>query len=393
MDFLHSRQQRAGLIIALLGLAIVIGVAPFAPGLLGALVLYVICVPAYQRLARVLHAEVAAAITLVGALVGIALPLTWLILLVADQFPDVLRSATESDFVERLSRLRVGRIHLGTEVAKASGTLVQWMSRQAFDVVGGAARATLNLVISFFALYYMLVSANSSWRVFRRMMPFSEDTADELRTRFYSVTHATLLGTALTAVLQGSLVGLGFRLTGIPNAALWGVVTGFCSILPVLGSALVWLPGSLVLVLDERYGAALALFLLGAVVASNIDNVIRPIVFRRVSNIHPMITLVGAFAGVAWFGLIGVLLGPLAIQYFFVLLRLYREEYVDRMVTRTMEMKIPHPLADPTYDTDEAAEAAEADAAPADAAEAGPDAAEGGPAAARSATPPSGRSS
>lgn len=360
MDFLHSRQQRAALVITLLGLAIVIGVAPFAPGLLGALVLYVMCAPVYRRLTRFMHVDLAAAITLVGALVVIALPITWLIVLVADQFPDVLRSVQASDFMQRLSSWRLGRIQIGTELAKASGTLVQWVSRQAFDVVGGAARATLNLVISFFALYYMLVSAESSWRVFRRVLPFSAETADELRARFYSVTHATLLGTMLTAVLQGSLIGIGFRLTGIPNAALWGVVTGFCSILPVLGSALVWLPGSLVLVLDERYGAALVLFLIGAVVASNIDNVIRPIVFRRVSNIHPMVTLVGAFAGVAWFGLIGVLLGPLAIQYFFVLLRLYREEYVDRVVTRTMEMRIPHPLTDPTFEA-EGAEAAEAD--------------------------------
>jgi predicted PurR-regulated permease PerM len=350
MDFLHSRQQRAALVIALLGLAIVIGVAPFAPGLLGALVLYVVCSPVYQRLKRAMHVDLAAAITLVGALVVIALPITWLIMLVADQSPDVLRSVQGSDFMQRISALRLGRVQIGTELAKASGTIVQWISRQAFDVVGGAARATLNLVISFFALYYMLVSAESSWRVFRRVLPFSEETADELRARFYSVTHATLLGTALTALLQGSLIGIGFRLTGIPNAALWGVVTGFCSILPVLGSALVWLPGSLVLVLDERYGPALVLFLIGAVVASNIDNVIRPIVFRRVSHIHPMVTLVGAFAGVAWFGLLGVLLGPLAIQYFFVLLRLYREEYVDKLVTRTMEMEIPHPFTDPTYE-------------------------------------------
>lgn len=360
LDLLHSRQQRAALVIAVLGLAILIAVAPFASGLLGAAVLYVICVPVYRRLARVMHADLAAAITLVGAIVVIALPLGWIIVLVADQFPNVLKSAQESDFIRRVSVLRVGRLQIGTEIAEASGAIMQWLSRQAFDVVGGAARATLNLVISFFALYYMLISANSTWRVFRRVLPFSEETADELRERFYSVTYATLLGTALTAVLQGTLIGVGFALTSIPNAALWGVVTAFCSILPVLGSALVWLPGTLILALDQRYGAAASLFVIGAVLASNIDNVIRPVVFRRVSNIHPMVTLVGAFAGVAWFGLLGILLGPLAIQYFFVLVRLYREEYIDQRVTRTMEMQIPHPLTDPTQGPEERADLAEA---------------------------------
>ncbi|MCC6928795.1 MAG: AI-2E family transporter [Gemmatimonadaceae bacterium] len=353
MDFLHSKQQRAGLLIILLGIAIVYAVAPFASGLLGSAVLYVLCVPVYRRLARRLNADLAAAITLVGAIVVIAFPIGWIIFLAADQLPDALRSAQQSAFFQRVSELRVGRIQIGNEIAKASGSLIQWVSGQAFDLVGGAAKATLNLVISFFALYYMLLSANRSWRVFRRVLPFSEDTADELRTRFYSVTHATLLGTALTALLQGTLIGIGFRVVGFPNAALWGVVTAFCSILPVLGSAMVWLPGTLVLALEQQYGMAAILFVIGAVFASNIDNVIRPIVFKRVSNIHPMITLVGAFAGVTIFGLLGILLGPLAIQYFFVLVRLYREEYIDKQVTRTMEMKIPHPLADPTWEVEE----------------------------------------
>lgn len=351
MDLLHSRQQRAGLVILLLGIAILIAIAPFASGLLGAAVLYVMCVPAYQRLARVMHRDLAAALTLLGAIVVVALPVVWVIVLVADQLPDAVRSLQQSDFFARLSALRIGRIQIGPELAKASGTAVQWVSGQAIGVVGGAAKATLNLVISFFALYYMLVSADQSWRVVRGVLPFSPDTAEELRERFYSITHATLIGTAVVAVAQGLLVGVGFRLVGIPNATLWGAVTAFVSILPVLGSALVWLPGTIFLAINGRYGAAVGLFAIGAILASNIDNFLRPIVYRRVSNIHPLITLVGAFAGVAYFGLLGILLGPLAIQYFFVLVRLYREEYIDQQVTRTMELAVPHALVDPTFDT------------------------------------------
>jgi len=141
------------------------------------------------------------------------------------------------------------------------------------------------------------------------------------------VTQATLLGTALVAVLQGALVGAGFWIVDLPNPLFWGTVTAFASILPVLGSGLVWLPGVLILVAQQRYPAAVILLVIGAGIASNVDNVIRPLVYRRVSNIHPMITLVGAFAGVRYFGLLGLLLGPLAIAYLFELLRFYREDY------------------------------------------------------------------
>lgn len=349
MDLLHSKQNRAALVVAVLGVAILFAIAPFASGLLGATVLYVMCVPVYRRLLRFMNDDLAAALTLIGAIVVIALPITWIVFLAADQVPDIIRSAQDGNIFSRLATLRVGRIQVGAEIAKASGSVIQWVSQQALSVVGGAAKATLNLVISFFALYYMLVSADQTWDVFRRVLPFSEDTADELRTRFYSVTHATLLGTALVATLQGALIGIGFAMVGLPNAAFWGVVTAFASILPVLGSALVWLPGVVILFVENRYGAAVGLLVVGAVLASNIDNVIRPLVYRRVSNIHPMVTLVGAFAGVSYFGLLGILLGPLAIQYFFVLARLYREEYIDQQVTRTMELMVPHAMMDPTF--------------------------------------------
>jgi predicted PurR-regulated permease PerM len=243
MKLLHDKQSRAVLLITLLGIAIAIALSPFAVGLLGATVLYVVCAPLDERLRRVMKPDAAAALTLIVAVVGIAIPVTWIVALVADQLPDTIRSAQRSEIFSRLATLRLGRFEVGTEVAKASGTFFQWLSQQAFDFVGGAARATLNLVISLFALYYMLLSSEQMWRIFRGVLPFSAETAEELRTRFYSVTHATLLGTALTAMLQGTLIGVGFWSVGLPNPAFWGVVTGFASILPVLGSALVWLPG------------------------------------------------------------------------------------------------------------------------------------------------------
>jgi len=193
--------------------------------------------------------------------------------------------------------------------------------------VGGATSAVLNLVIAFFGLYYMLRSDGTTWSSIRQYIPFSAHTADALRDRFFNVTEATLLGTVLIAVIQGSLVGTGFWIVGLPNPFFWGTVTAFASILPVLGTSLVWLPAVLVLLVQNRYGAAITMLVIGAGIASNVDNLIRPLIYRRVSNIHPMITLVGAFAGVRYFGLLGVLLGPLGIAYLFELLKFYREEY------------------------------------------------------------------
>jgi len=327
MTLLATARDRAGFLILGLAVVILVALAPFLSGLLGAAVLYVIFVRLYERLARVMKPALAATITLVIALLLIALPLAWLIGIVVAQAPDALRTLQSSDVIARIAALRIANLDVGTEVAKASGTIATWLSTRLFSLVGSATSAVLNLVIAFFGLYYMLRSDTNTWQLIRPYIPFSTRTADALRDRFFNVTEATLVGTMSIAVVQGTLVGTGFWIVGLPNPFFWGTVTAIASILPVLGTSLVWIPATLVLLVQNRYGAAITMLVIGAGIASNIDNLIRPLIYRRVSHIHPMITLVGAFAGVKYFGLLGVLLGPLGIAYLFELLRFYRQEY------------------------------------------------------------------
>ena len=327
MTFLSTPRDRAGLLILALAIGVLFAVAPFLSGLLGAAVLYVVFVHLYRRLERVMRPAFASVITLAVALLIVALPLGWLIGVVIAQAPDALRTLQSSTVFARLAELRILDFDIGAEVAKASGTIAAWLSSRVFSFVGSATSAVLNLVIAFFGLYYMLRSDGHTWGAIQPYIPFSPATAEALRDRFVSVTEATLFGTTLIAVVQGTLIGVGFWIVGLTNPFFWGTVAAFASILPVLGTALVWLPAVLVLLVQNRFGAAITMLVIGAGIASNIDNLIRPLIYRRVSNIHPMITLVGAFAGVKLFGLLGVLLGPLAIAYLFELLRFYRQEY------------------------------------------------------------------
>ena len=327
MRLLETPKDRAGILILALGVAILIALTPFLSGLLGAAVLYVMFVGVYKRLTRIMPAGLASALTLILAIVVIALPLAWLIGVLIDRIPDALQSLQSGVLLDRLSQLRIGTVDIGARIAEASGSLVQWVSGQAIGFVGGAASASLNLIIAFFGLYYMLHSGDVLWSGFHGYVPFSASTADALRLHFYSVTQATLLGTIATAAAQGVLIGLAFLLVGLPDPLVWGSMAAFASILPVLGTGLVWMPAVLVLFFQQRYGAMVVMLIVGWLLASNIDNLIRPMVYRRVSNIHPMVTLVGAFAGIKYFGLPGLLLGPLAIAYFFELLRFYQLEY------------------------------------------------------------------
>ncbi len=92
---------------------------------------------------------------------------------------------------------------------------------------------------------------------------------------------------------------------------------------------MIWGPAAVVLIMQGRPLAGVLLIVWGVLVVGSVDNFIRPLIYRRFSAIHPLITLIGAIGGVSYFGLLGLLVGPLALSYFFELIRMYREEYLE----------------------------------------------------------------
>jgi len=328
MAFLDTNHQRAALVVLLLGFALAWALAPYATGLIGVPVLYVIFAPAHRWLARRMQPTLAATLVVLLGLFLIVVPGVSFAGLVVNEAQQIASGVVKSPILARLSQLRIGGTDLGPELANLGRNIVGWLGTGAFTLVGTATRLALNLTIAFFGLYYLLLRPKETWEAVRPYIPFSALNADKLQQRFHDVTISTLIGTGVTAMVQGVLVGIGFVITGLPNAVFWGVVTVIVAILPVVGSGLVWGPGVLALVLDGRYGAAVFLGLWGILAVGGVDYVIRPWVFKRWAQIHPIVTVVGAVAGVPYFGILGLLIGPLAVSYFFELVRMYREEYL-----------------------------------------------------------------
>ena len=328
MPFLDTNHQRAALLILLLGAALVIALTPYATGILGIPVLYAVFAPVHQWLTRRVQAKLAAGLVVALALFVIVVPGVSFAGLIVNEAQGIAGSVVRSPLLGRLAELKTGGVDLGARLADLGTQLVSWIGSSAFGLIGTATRVALNLTIALFGLFYVLLRPGQTWDAVRPYIPFSAKNTDQLRRRFEGVTTSTLIGTGLTAAIQGTLVGLGFAVAGLSNAVFWGVVTTVFAILPVVGSGLVWGPGALALLLGHRTLAAILLALWGAVVVGNVDYVIRPMVFRRWANIHPLVTLLGALAGVPYFGILGLLLGPLALSYFFELIKMYREEYL-----------------------------------------------------------------
>jgi predicted PurR-regulated permease PerM len=329
MPFLDTERQRAAWLVLALGLALALALWPFSTGLIGAPVLYVVMAPVHRWLTRWLPVRVAAGIVIVLGLILVLGPGVSAIGVVATEAQDMATGVVRSPLLARISRIRVGPYQVGAQLEQIGSQIVSFIGTSALGLIGTATRTGIQITIAFFGLYYLLVNPESTWRSVRPFIPFSSASAEILRRRFGDVTVSTIVGTGVTAGVQGLAVGAAFWAVGLSNPVFWGVVTIIFAILPVVGSGLVWGPGAAALAMDGRYGAAFGLALWGVIVVGNVENIIRPIVFRRWAKIHPFVTIIGAFMGLRYFGLLGLLIGPLAISYFFELIRMYRAEYLE----------------------------------------------------------------
>lgn len=329
MSFLIARQQRAALLIFGLGAGLVLAIWPYFSGLLGAPVLYVIFGPMHERLAAKIGAPAAAIVVLLVAFMVIFLPVVGAAGLLANEAQGWSTAIRDSALLERLSVFQIGDIKVGEQLKKVSSTALSWLGGSAFGLLGTGAKLLIQFTLTFFGLYYLLVQPSDARKMLESFIPFSPANRAKLIEAFHNVTVSMLIGTFATALLQGLAVGLGFWALDLPSPAFWGVVTVIFAILPLVGSGLIWAPGAVYLAFQGRPLAGALLAAGGVLVVGNIDTLVRPYVFRRYAQMHPFVTVIGAFAFVPLVGILGLLVGPLAISYFFELVAMYKGEYLE----------------------------------------------------------------
>ena len=178
-------------------------------------------------------------LVLVAALALLLLPAVALVSMAMGELPEALRGVQQSQAFADLASLRIGNVEVGEHLAQAGGQMVSWASTGALAFFGSASRGLLNLTISFFGVYYLLLTPDVLWGHIRPHLPLSARSADALRERFDRVTRATVWGIVVTGFAHGEVIGGGFALFGLPSPVFWGAATALASVVPVVGSTLI----------------------------------------------------------------------------------------------------------------------------------------------------------
>jgi predicted PurR-regulated permease PerM len=194
------------------------------------------------------------------------------------------------------------------------------------QLAGDVTGFLVGIFLMLFVLFFALRDHDRIIAFIRHALPLSRSQEDVLLTRILEVSKSALLGSLLTAITQGAVGGIGLWLAGFPGL-FWGSVMAFASLIPVVGTALVWLPAALYSILTGAWGWGVFLIAWGVLMVGSIDNFLRPLFMQGGSSMNTVSIFFALLGGIQLFGLMGLLYGPIIVAVTLVLFRLYEQQF------------------------------------------------------------------
>jgi len=203
------------------------------------------------------------------------------------------------------------------------GTLTTFLIDSLSSFTKVTIDAIFSTVIMLYVMFYFLTMGDVLLRKILYFLPLDDTNEQRLLMRFTSVTRATIKGTLVIGLLQGTICGIAFAVAGIKGPVFWGSVMAVMSIIPAFGTAIIWGPALVILALTGNYTGAVILAILCGAVAGNLDNLIRPRLVGKDTEMHDLFVLFGTLGGISMFGLLGIIIGPIIAALFITVWEIY----------------------------------------------------------------------
>jgi len=305
---------------------------PFLTTIIMSVVLSVLFHPLYLRINNTLRSpSISSLLTVLIFIIVLCIPIVFISTVVFNQAQDLYAWIVSQGALDGLmmkTNAYISGIFPGTTL-NIENSAASIVSRFASGV-GSIFSATLATIFSFLlvilAMFYLLKDGTSWEGEAERLSPLSPESNKHIIQRMRSAINGIARGYLLVGLAQGTLMGIGLFIFGVPHAALWGVFAAIASMVPTIGTAFVAIPAILFLVITGHNGAALGMAAWAVVIVGTIDNLLNPIVVGKSINIHPLLVLFGVLGGVALMGPVGILIGPLVISLIYALLSVAKTE-------------------------------------------------------------------
>lgn len=332
----HLRQIILLSVITLIGILIIRHFIIFLPGVLGAITLYILSKKSYFNLIekRKWRPGWTALLYILGYTIIIGLPVYFAVVLLLPKLVDLFNNPVQLIVaVKSFSQ----KIEDATGIAIIDGENLQTATKNLAtrlpSFLSGTANFITNLLLMFFVLYYMLIHGRKMEKYLTDFIPLKNKNRILLSTETDLMIRANAIGIPLLAIIQGLVGALGYFIFGIKDWGVWGFLTGVASLIPIIGTGLIWVPLTVYLLATGATWQGVGMGIYSLAILTNVDYVARITVLRKIGDVHPLITIFGVIVGLSLFGFLGLVFGPLLISYLIVLVKIYRNEFNSVPIT------------------------------------------------------------
>lgn len=332
-DF-HNRLRQVFFLLIVITLALIVfrQLYVFFPGFLGALTLYILCRQYYFRLTeeKKWNKSITAIIFMVLFLACIVAPVYFSLQMVFTKIEAILKQPEQVngaiDAISAQLKEWTGQDLLTKEatadIRKKAAGLIPGLLNSSATMLG-------NLLMILFLSYFMFKNGRNMEKQVDILIPLRHKNINLIADETVGMVRANALGIPLISLIQGVVALLGYWIFGIKDFVLLGLITGIFAFLPIVGTAMIWLPLVIFLFSSGENGKAIGLLIYSMVIIGNIDYVARITFLQKVGNVHPVITILGLIAGLQLFGFWGFIFGPLLISYLMLLVKIYKNEFTE----------------------------------------------------------------
>jgi predicted PurR-regulated permease PerM len=323
---------------------------PFLAALVWAAILATVFHPLFSALSRRLrNPRWASALSCLLLTVLIVLPAMFLLFMLAEQsvsayrmleghmvaspasFEAVRKTSSYQWFLAKTKGLGMPEPDLGAVAVKALGTVSAFLVSRSASIFSGITHFVVSFLVMLFALYYLLLKGPEILLELRQLSFLRPEHEEKIIQKFRVIAFATFGGSLATALIHGTAGGLVFLFFGLPSPLLWGAVMALLSLVPVVGTALVWAPLAVYYLLTGAVWKGIILLVVFVGVVGTVDNVVKPIFIRRGAEIDTLWIFLSVLGGIGVFGFLGLFLAPFLLTLLLVLVEIYKVEFRDEL--------------------------------------------------------------
>jgi predicted PurR-regulated permease PerM len=317
---------------------------PFLVPIFVALILSTLLAPLYSALEIKLHGRrsIAALLLCLGLTATILLPVVLLSVSLANEANDAYQRVKDPETLRKIESwfepgsavlrwieawlpqsIRLDKLQIGSRLSAQA----QQIGVAVLGVAGTFAQGVFSVLVDYFMMSIVLFFLLRDFEYFasraRLISPLSTEQEILFVDRFRKVTRATVLGNLITALAQGAISGFIFLVLGLPNPVLWGALTALLSLVPMVGTALIWAPWTIYLFAIGSPGKATIFLILQLIVVGGIDNILKPLLIEGSVKMHTLLVFFSILGGIGYFGILGMFFGPLVFAIALTLLEFY----------------------------------------------------------------------